>query len=525
MCKPVLCPLLWLPLLCLGNLFAQVKTPIPAASTPNAEMVEIVQADVFRRIKQDSAADLNLLIGHVIMKQNQTLLYCDSAIQNMGVNQIEAFGNIHINDADSVHTYSQYLKYLGNTKMATLKTKVKLTDGKGVLTTEALTYDVNNRTGTYLNSGKVVNGTSVLTSKEGIYYATTRDVIFRQNVKLVDPDYTLSTDTLLYNLNSELARFISLTQINDGKSSITTRFGFYDLKLDKAHFEQRPVIKDSTQTVIADTIDYDKRSGQGVAVGNVYYTDSSQGVILEAGATDFNSDTKTVTAFKRPLMTLIQKEDSTFVSSDTLFTAYLTKDSTGKKMAQDTIRYFKAFHDVRMFADSLQGKCDSLFYSGADSVFRFFSDPVMWTNGSQISGDTIYLHTKNRKPDQVFVHENAFSINVTNEGFFNQLKGNSLIGSFTDGEIDLLQTKGNSESIYYLIDEDTAYIGMNYAMADAINMKFIKRELKRVSWLGGVTGTTYPINQIPEEKKDLRNFKWLESIRPKRVEDLLKKNK
>jgi len=77
----------------------------------SGRFVQIIKADIFRRIKQDSAGDLNVLVGKVVMKQNKTLIYCDSAIQNVKINQVEAFGNIHINDADSVHTYSQYLKY------------------------------------------------------------------------------------------------------------------------------------------------------------------------------------------------------------------------------------------------------------------------------------------------------------------------------------------------------------------------------------------------------------------------------
>jgi lipopolysaccharide assembly outer membrane protein LptD (OstA) len=38
-------------------------------------------------------------------------------------NTLEAFGNVHINDADSVHTYAQYIKYLGKEKKAFLKKK------------------------------------------------------------------------------------------------------------------------------------------------------------------------------------------------------------------------------------------------------------------------------------------------------------------------------------------------------------------------------------------------------------------
>jgi hypothetical protein len=143
--------------------------------------VQVIKANKFIRVKQEVGGDLNLLVGDVLMKQNNTLFYCDSAIQNIFINQIEAFGNIHINDNDSVHTYSQYMKYDGNARVAQLKNKVKLTDGKGVLTTEALEYKVDSKIGTYLDGGKVVNEKSVLTSKIGIYYADRREVYFQKN--------------------------------------------------------------------------------------------------------------------------------------------------------------------------------------------------------------------------------------------------------------------------------------------------------------------------------------------------------
>ncbi|MEY3433337.1 MAG: hypothetical protein RL131_1273 [Bacteroidota bacterium] len=497
---------------------SSVSSPL---AQDTANIVQILQANTFRRIKQDSAGDLNILVGNVVMRQKNTLFYCDSAIQNMLSNQLEAFGNIHINDNDSVHTYSQYLKYLGNTKFAELKKKVKLTDGKGVLTTEALEYDVNAHIGTYKTGGKVVNGESVLTSKEGVYYANTRDVYFQKNVKLVDPEYTVSTDTLLYNVNSEIARFVSPTKIFDGKSSIETRSGYYDLKQGLADFNKRPVIRDSSQTVIADSINYNKNSGAGMAIGQVDYSDTSQGISMVAGKAEFNNTTKVIKTYQRPLMKFLQEGDSLFVAADTLYSAYLGFDSTGQTNPADTFRFFRAYHHVKIFSDSLQGKCDSLYYSSMDSVFRFFKEPVMWAQESQISGDTIYLFTKNRKADKVQINENAFSVNKSAEGLYNQLRGNSMSGQFINGEIDFLRSKGNSESLYYLQEEDSSYMGMNYSQADAIVMKFIGKEIKRVSWINGVTGTTYPMKQIPSDKKELRNFKWLDAIRPKSIGDLL----
>lgn len=506
---------------CCNSLMAQEKVQDSIPVSDSGRFVQIIKADVFRRIKQDSIGDLNVLVGKVVMKQNKTLIYCDSAIQNVKINQVEAFGNIHINDADSVHTYSQYLKYQGDTKIAELKKKVKMTDGKGVLTTEALEYDVNANIGTYKTGGKVVNGESVLTSKEGYYYADTKEVYFQKNVRMVDPEYTMSTDTLLYNVNSEIASFVAATTINDGRSTIKTRAGYYDLKQGKASFSKRPVITDSTQLVVADNLDYDKNTGAGIARGNVFYRDSAQGMSMLAGAADFNNQKKSILCFKRPLMLFKQNDDSLYVAADTLYSAYVNYDSTGMPIPNDTLRFFRAFYNVKMYSDSLQGKCDSLYYSGVDSVFRFFKDPVMWAQGSQISGDTLFLFTKWRKADKVLVNENAFSVNKTGEGMYNQLRGNNMNGQFINGEIDFMRTKGNSESVYYMQDQDSAYVGMTYSMADAITMKFVNRELKRVTWANGVTGTTYPINKIPSDKRELKGFKWLEAIRPKSIADLI----
>jgi hypothetical protein len=83
-----------------------------------------------------------------------------------------------------------------------------------------------------------------------------------------------------------------------------------------------------------------------------------------------------------------------------------------------------------MYSDSIQGKSDSIYYSLIDSVFKFYKDPVIWSNGNQISGDSIMLTTKNKQADQFIVDQNAISISTTGDGLFNQLRGSKLIGIF-----------------------------------------------------------------------------------------------
>ncbi|TAG08882.1 MAG: OstA family protein, partial [Sphingobacteriia bacterium] len=152
------------------------------AQQPTNDTLEIIAAARYNYKVIDSANTFVSLAGKVQLRQGKTLFYADSAVLNRQLNTLEAFGNIHINDADSIHTYSQYLRYLGKEKKAFLKNKVRLTDGKGVLTTEELEYDVTVKIGTYLKGGKVVNKKSTLTSQEGYYYGETKDVIFKRKV-------------------------------------------------------------------------------------------------------------------------------------------------------------------------------------------------------------------------------------------------------------------------------------------------------------------------------------------------------
>jgi hypothetical protein len=78
-----------------------------------------------------------------------------------------------------------------------------------------------------------------------------------------------------------------------------------------------------------------------------------------------------------------------------------------------------------------------------------------------------------------------------------------------------MRATGNGESIYYVKDDKGKLVGINNATSDIIDMRFKNKELNKVVFISEVNGTMYPIKQAKEENKQLRNFKWLESLRPK----------
>jgi len=565
----------------------------------------------------DDSTSLQTIAGSVVMQEGLTLFNCDSAAVNKRTNIMEAFGNIHINQQDSIHTYAQYLKYVGQDRIAYLKKDVRLTDKKGILYTQELEYDLKTNIAKYKKGGRVVNGKTILTSEEGVYYADTKDVYFKKNVHLVDPQYDIRSDSLLYNTQTQVATFITQTHIKtkDG-ADIYTRNGTYDLKNGKAFFGNRTIFKDSTRTYVSDVSAYDKVTGIAQLEGNAVIRDSVNGYTITGNQIYLNENNSSFLATRKPVLIFKgEGNDSTFIAADTLYSGIekrgpkgeialiktdtltttvvvdeagntivpadstagkiatkdsinvaavkedkavdtvftkndtsfaiidtLTRldttiavaqdqtakeqiDSTSKKLAKDTtiniasdtaIRYFQAFHHVRIFNDSLQAVCDSLFYSSADSIFRLYKDPLVFSNKSQIAGDTINLYTKNKKAERIYVFNNGIIINEINTRMYNQIGGRTLNGYFKDGALDYMRVKGSpAESVFYPRDEDSAFTGMNRCKGDVIDIYFVDKAVNKVKVINDVDGTMYPMSKIPEDQKFLVKFIWLDSRRPK----------
>ena len=180
-----------------------------------------------------------------------------------------------------------------------------------------------------------------------------------------------------------------------------------------------------------------------------------------------------------------------------------------------TNRYFEAFRNVRIFSDSLQAVCDSMFYSFKDSVFRLFDDPVVWSNKNQVTGDTILLYTKNKKADKMQVYENSFMVNQLEPEVYNQIKSTRMDAYFIDGDIDSVRAGGNAECIYYIQDDDSAFTGINQSTSDLMDIYFKESELQRVVFRSAVKGTIWPAQQKTPQEMRLNEFKWHEERRPK----------
>ena len=482
-----------------------VNAQQPHNDTSGKKKIIIINAERLNYDKKDSV-EFQSAAGKVILKQETTLLYGDSVVLNKTSNILEGFGHVHINDNDSINIYSDYLRYHGNEKKAYLNGNVKLVDNTGTLTTPDLDYDLNTHIGIYTKTGKVVSDKTVLTSQEGYYYGETKNIYFKKKVVLVNPDYNVTTDTLLYNTYTSIATFTVPTLIKGtNKKKILTTGGYYDMKNKKAYFNQRPHIEDSTTTLDANEVASDDSTQQSEASGNVVYKDTAQGATLLSNNLKSNGKLSSVLATQNPIMIIKQDKDSIYIAADTLFTARLSNLRKYRNVpvildslpAKDSIRianagtsktdsskdrYIEAYYKVKIYSDSLQAVSDSLFYSSEDSAFRLYRNPVVWSQQSQLTGDTIYLFTQHKQPKRMYSYENAFSVQKVGPQYYNQAKGRTMNAYFLNGEIDSVRTKGNSESIYYAQDDSSKFVMMNKANSDVIDSYFANREILRVGF-------------------------------------------
>jgi lipopolysaccharide export system protein LptA len=526
-------------LFCFLNIFnpkaiCQVDSLTLPISNDTIRKIEIVQAKDLRQITLFDGQVIETLAGNAIVKQGKTILSGDSIVLNKLLGIAEVFGHVHINDADTVNTFSDYLKYMGNEQVAYLKKSVKLTDGKATLTTNDLIYDLKTGIATYQNGGTVKNQKTILTSESATYYSDTKDVFFKNNVHLKDPKYEMNSDSLRYNTAFKTAYFISPTHIISEESTIDTKSGNYNLETGEAVFNDKTIFKDKSRYMSGNKVAFEEKTNTIQIEGNGKLVDSVNQVMVLGDKIFIDKKNGSFLATRKPIMIFYKNQDSTFITADTLYSnkriMTATEIAENRKKAgitdtlklkappekTDSIRYFRAYQHVKIFNDSLQSVCGNLIFSTEDSVFKLYEKPYCWNGNTQLSGDTILLFTKNQQPQRLFVYNNALVINKTEQGFYNQMLGKTINGTFVDGNIDYIRAKGvPAESIFYPQDEDSAYTGMNRSSCDVIDIFFKDKNINKIKFVNQVKGTLYPMNQIPVSLQFLKGFNWNESVRPK----------
>ncbi len=666
-------------------------------------------------------------------------LASDSADYNLGDNFFDAYGNVVITQPNGTVVYADKLHYTEATQQALLTGNVRLLDRDATLTTNYLTYNMKSKIGTYVGGGQIINGTDTVNSKNGYYFENSQDAYFRHDVIVKTPDVRIYTDTMRYNSGSKMTYFYGPTNIRGKTGNLYTENGDYNTETDYAQFGKNNLYTEGSKFLRGDSLLYDGKSGNGRAIKNVVFIDTSQHIVMHGQLGTYAKATQTTVMTQNAYIVLATRSDSTnqdttrsetdslsrnsSQQSDSLYTktdslniqadsisrptsngtdsTYMTadtllsqiiplntykyanlklnrdggellddeenedplneqdsnpqaqverdsiqhpdsmatvnmaiqdksvdslnqqpekirkkekkrkglfgkknrkndkkpidtlkaemdtlstqdllktddQDSLSKTVPPDTLsmqldtaqtttiglpsdtanmpkpgeadslislakktalansgnmdslstdttetRIVIAYHNVKIYKSDLQAIADSAYYGYPDSVIRCFGNPKIWSQGSQLTGDTVYLQLVNQKLDNMLLQNNAFIVNTQlDSSKFNQIKGRRISGFFTDGQLNRVFVDGNAESIYYTVEKDQ-FSGMARSISSRIKILFENNKMTDVISIKQFEDTYYPIGMIPDDQEFLDGFIWKPELRPKSKEEII----
>ncbi len=266
------------------------KTPIvptiPGTSRDDDSKVFLEHAD---QLSATQFTDYQVLTGNVAFRRNGMYMWCDSAHFYDATGSFDAFGNVRMEQGDTLFIYGDTLHYNELNKLATLVAtpgkNVRLINRDVTLTTEIFNYDLTLDLGYYDIGGTLTDKQNRLTSLEGEYSPTTKEAVFRENVNLrslaKNDTLRISSDNLYYNTLTHVALLVAPSTVVNKDGTILTSNGVYNTETTQSElYDRSTVIYRNGNTLTGDTLYYNRQTGLGEAFGNVEINDTTNHTLL-----------------------------------------------------------------------------------------------------------------------------------------------------------------------------------------------------------------------------------------------------
>lgn len=490
---------------------AQKKTETPEKKKTRVDLLyaDEGQADKYLR------PDVQVLIGSVKLKHDSMYMFCDSALIYEKTNSVEAFGNVRMEQGDTLFIYGDYLYYDGMSQLAMLRENVRMINRNTVLTTDSLNYDRLYNLGYYFEGGTLTDEENVLTSVWGEYSPSTKLAVFNHEVKLVNPKFVLTSDTLKYSTESKIATILGPSDIVGDQNHIYSERGEYNTASEQAELLDRSVLTNGGKKLTGDSLFYDRNLGYGEAFDNVQMNDTINRNMLTGDYCFYNELTGNALATRRAVAIDYSQGDSLFMHGDTLrlITYHLNTDSMYREM--------RVYHKVRAYRTDVQAVCDSLVYNSKDSCMSMYYDPILWHGSQQLLGEEIKVYMNDSTIDWAHIINQALLVEKKDSVHYNQVTGKEMKGFFVNGDMRRVEVNGNVLVVYYPVEEkDSSLIMMDYTEGSFLRLLLKDRKMEQGTFIGKTNGVAYPLDQIPADKYRLPPFVWFDYIRPLNKEDI-----
>jgi lipopolysaccharide export system protein LptA len=478
------------------------------AQNPNSEEVENKEIEIIYGANLDK--DEERFPGATIFSKDENQvhfyhqgadLFCDIAVFYQAEKKIQAIGNIRMQQGDSIEMTGQKLQYDGNVKLAKAWESVRLTDGRGILTTDTLYFDRENQKAYYRDGGKVVDSANTLTSKIGTYFTGPKKFQFEQDVVLVNPDNRVESTRMDYFDVTKSVYLYGPSTITGDTYKMYCERGFYDTTVEQGYGVKNTRIDYNDRKIYGDSLYFDRAAQFASATNNIKVIDTINNSVIKAHYAEVYRAKDSVFATKRAVAISLVEQDSLYMHGDTLMITGPPEN-----------RIMRAFRNAKFFKTNLSGKCDSIHSSEKSGVTQLIRNPILWNVDNQMTGDSIHLisNTVTEKMDSLKVINNAFiiSLDTISKTGYNQAKGIHLYGRFVENELKYVDLVKNTEVIYYMYNDDQELLGINKTVCSRIEMVLANNDIEDLNFVTNPDGTINPEKDVPPNSRKLKGFVW-----------------
>ena len=461
----------------------------------------IIEHVDFSEVNQAEIPGAVVLSGNVVVLHDGIRMTCNKAYHFTKENYIKLFGNVKMNQGDTLFMDGRYAEYNGNKKFAYATGDVVMRSPDMRLTTDTINFDRSIQQAYYNTYGTIVNGDNTLKSKSGRYIVGQKKYEFRTAVTLTNPKHVLKSNHLDYYTNSGHSYVFGPSTITSKEDFIYTENGFYDTKKNQAQLLTKSYIKHGTQVIKGDKLYYDKQRNYSSGTNNVRVKDTVNKYILEGHYAEI---------YRKPqgdsLIMTKHAVAKTLVEKDTLYTHAKFMVVTGKPGE----RVVRGYNNARFYKVDMSGKCDSIHSDEKKGLTQMIKNPVVWNGDSQLTGDIVHIisNSKTQQIDSLKVLGNAFIIQKDTIGTgYNQIKGKNLYGKFRDNKLYEVDLIGNAEKIVYMYDK-TELFGVDKGKGSSIHLEIADNKITSATLFKNTESEVYPESEFPDNIKKFRGFVW-----------------
>lgn len=179
-----------------------------------------------------------------------------------------------------------------------------------------------------------------------------------------------------------------------------------------------------------------------------------------------------------------------------------------------SVVFIDAWNKVKVFKNDIQALCDSLVYTGLDSMARMYINPVMWNDVKhQFTADSIQIVMKDNVVSKANLISEAFIASQEDTVHFNQIKGAEMVAYFSNNDLVRYDALGGASMIFY-VEEDSLITMMNQKEGKIISARLQDRKIQRIKYFENLKNNLLPTFALPVEEQRLRGFSWRGDERP-----------